>query len=185
MKKDLKEVIILTANYYGKQLNPMVLEMYVEDLEAFDEVAVISAYRSYRKDPKNKFFPLPAQIIEIMSPQASDEAQAIESVNRIILAITKFGYPNPDEAKEFIGDMGWLVVRDYGGWESLCQNMGVEYSEQTFRAQARDSIKSKINLSKAGMLGTPLALPTSEKESLNAPTDIQKLIGSTMKEFPK
>lgn len=187
MKQKLKEMIILTANEYQRTMNAQLLAIYLEDFKNFDEDQVINAFRQYRKDSKNNFFPRPAQIIELIQPTASPEAQAIESVNRILLAINRFGYPNPTEAKEFIGELGWLVVKDYGGWDSLCANMGVEYSEQTFRAQARDSIKSKMNLAKAGVLNQPIGLTGREEtKSLNAPQGgIAGLISSTVKEIPK
>lgn len=158
--------------------------------ESFPEAngeRILAALASYRADQKNTTFPAPAKLQPYLRPVATDEAQAIESVNRIMLAITKFGYTRGPEARAFVGELGWSVVKDYGGWETFCQNMGVELSEQTFRAQARDSLKSKINLQRAGLLGTPLALPGSEQPAaLEAPSqDVARLISSTVREVPK
>lgn len=150
---NLREVIILTATYYGKTLSEPVLEMYVEDLDDLPNHAVIAAYRTYRRDPKHKFFPLPAQIREIIEPEVSHDAIANESVARIVESITRFGYMRGTEARVYIGDIGWAVVRRFGGWDQVCRHHGEELSPGQFFAQARSIAMSHLELAKHGRLG--------------------------------
>jgi len=150
MSQRVKEIIILTANYYQRTLNQPVLEMYLEDLEGHDEEKVVRAYKAYRKDPKNKTFPLPAQIIDIMNPQVSVDAQAQEIAGRITESISRFGYVGGAKAKEFIGEIGWSVVQRFGGWAEICRDHGVSIQPGQFFAQSRDMIKAKIEIQKAG-----------------------------------
>lgn len=150
MSQRVKEMIILTANYYQRTLNQPVLEMYLEDLEGYDDESVVQAYRAYRRDPKNKTFPLPAQIIDIMNPRVSVDAQSQEIAGRITQSISKFGYTGGASAREFIGEIGWSVVQRFGGWAEICRDHGVSIQPGQFFAQTRDMIKAKIEIEKAG-----------------------------------
>jgi hypothetical protein len=150
MSQRVKEMIILTANYYQRTLNQPVLEMYLEDLEGHDEEKIVQAYKTYRKDPRNKSFPLPAQILDIMNPQVSTDAQAQEIAGRITESISKFGYTGGAQAKAFIGEIGWSVVQRFGGWAEICRDHGVNIQPGQFFAQTRDMIKAKIEINKAG-----------------------------------
>lgn len=143
MIQALKEVIILTASYYSKTLDAGVLNMYVDDLSEFPEDNVIAAYRTYRRDPKNKTFPLPSQIIEILKPSISPDAEAQMASARIFEAIGKFGWPNGREAQVYIGPLGWRVVKRMGGWTQVCEMVGVSYDRAAFIAHAKSIAKAE------------------------------------------
>lgn len=134
----LKETIILTASYYGRTISEPVLNMYAEDLEDLPEDRVVAAYKTYRRDPKNKSFPLPAQIRDIVQPETTPEVEARDIASAIQGAIVKYGYPNEGLAREYIGPQGWDVVQRWGGWSHLCANMGVSIDPGQFYAQVRD-----------------------------------------------
>lgn len=153
--KALKEIIILTASYYGKTLSAPILEMYVDDLKEFPEEKIIAAYAAYRKNPKNKTFPLPAQIIEILSPEVSPNTQAHEIASRIRESIGRFGYSNPPEAEQYIGPIGWKIVKRMGGWSYLCQEVGLSIQPDAFFAQCREMAKSQQELDALGMVDSP------------------------------
>lgn len=142
----LKETIIGTAVYYGRQMTPEVLQMMVEDLEDLDPVACEQAYRAWRRNPKNKTFPLPAQIREVVAPEESIDPEdlAREIAARIVGAVPKFGWCNAREAEKFIGPEGWEIVRRQGGWSYICENLGVTMSPSTFQAQLRDQLKANL-----------------------------------------
>jgi hypothetical protein len=168
---NLREVIVLTATYYGKDLIEPVLEMYVDDLSDLPEAEVIEAYRTYRRNPKNRAFPLPAQIREIIEPEVSPEGMANEAISRIQEAITRFGYARGGEAQLFIGSLGWAVVKRFGGWENLCRHHGVEIQPGTFFAQARTMALSQMEFAKVGRFDEPPALPFEDKALISAPQD--------------
>lgn len=137
----LRQTILATANYYGRQLDEQLLEMYHDDLADLDPSACIQAYAQYRRNPANKTFPLPAQIRELVAPEQfiAPEVQARETAARIIGAISKFGWNNGREAKVFIGPEGWEAVQRQGGWEHLCEQTS-KYNEVTLQAQLRDQL---------------------------------------------
>lgn len=137
-------VIALTAQYYGRELKKEVVAMMVSDLEDLSMVDVLRAYNSYRKDGRNRNFPLPAQIREIIEPEINPETASREISSRIMEAVHKFGYARGEDAKEFIGRIGWTVVESFGGWDYICKNLGLDLSMQTFNAQCRDLIKGRF-----------------------------------------
>lgn len=165
MIQKLKEVIVLTAAYYNQTISNEVLLMYVQDLAEFDYQNVIKAYSEYRRNPKNLRMPLPAQIIQLLNPEISDDSLAIDSASRVIEAVSKIGWNNSQQAKEYIGDLGWSAVQAFGGWEFICLNLGVDIQLSTFNAQIRDIAKSKIHKAKLGMHDGPVAIPFNEKRS--------------------
>lgn len=137
-QQDLKTYIAQIAAYYQRPLLDVVLKMYSDDLADLEYVAVIGAYESYRKNPKNKTIPLPAQIREIVQPVSTPEADGREIASRISSAIVKFGHSNAKEAEFFIGPTGWQIIQSSGGWSYLCENMGVSIDAGVFYAQVRD-----------------------------------------------
>lgn len=137
-------VIAYTAQYYGKDFKKEVIAMMLSDLDDLSMAAVLEAYNRYRKDPKSKFFPLPAQIREIVSPQISIDAEARAIVSRIIQSITRFGYCNGKEARLFIGEVGWSLVKEQGGWSYICENHGRNLNPGVFEAQLKQRAVDKV-----------------------------------------
>lgn len=144
-EKDLKHRLSLMSKYYRSQLPDDVIVAYSNDLKDYPYKDVCLALNAYRKNPKNKFMPIPAMIIEIMDPTISDDGLAREAVARIQKAVRKFGHPNRIQAKEFIGEIGWSVVEKFGGWGFICENLGHRIDLNSFQAQAREVAKNEIN----------------------------------------
>lgn len=117
--QEIKKLLIGLAEYFRTTLTPMQLSMYAEDLEDLPLEAIGQAMRQIRRNASERFMPMPSQIRELVSGNARDEA--LEASNRILEAMAKYGYVNPDRAKLFIGELGWRVVEREGGWEALCQ----------------------------------------------------------------
>lgn len=165
MSKELKATIVNTAIYYGRQLDPAVLEMMAGDLSDLDAQACIDAYSRYRRNPANRQFPLPAQIRELVNPAEfiGPEVQAREIAARIIGAITKHGWCNGRAAEEYIGPVGWEAVLRQGGWRHLCENVGVNIAPTTLQAQMRDQIEGSIRYG-ASAIEHAIMLPASERK---------------------
>lgn len=160
-RKQIKILWIKLSAYYQAQLRDEVLDMYAEDLSDLPVQKVLTAMNEYRRNPKHVRMPLPAQIRAICDPAVDEESLAKEAAARVIQAIKLFGYMRPDEAKEFIGDLGWGVVERRGGWRTLCEGL-MEHEIPMFQAQARELAKAHLQLSKAGQLNKPIALPSSD-----------------------
>lgn len=159
----IQVLLIALAEYYQKPLTENQLVMYAEDLSRFESEKVQAAMYTYRNNPKNKFFPIPAQLIEVLEPEIDPSLQAIEISARIWQAIANFGWPNPEGAKDFIGEIGWHVVTRMGGWPSLCDQV-MQSDGGMLRAQMREMAKATMERQKLGML---FETPSFPKISVN------------------
>ena len=182
MKQALKEAIILTAAYYGWNLSEPVLAMYLDDLEDLPTGEVIAAYRDWRKNPKNKAFPLPAQIRGMVRPEVDADAAAKEISARISGAIVKFGYANSPDARAFIGEVGWQVVERFGGWSHICQNHGVTIDPTAFAAQARELAKGSLMYAPDAFQRVLLAGPGVKRGEMQSIGEIMKIAAGTQEE---
>jgi hypothetical protein len=63
-------------------------------------------------------------------------------VGKILLAIELYGYPSPQKARLFMGEVGWRAVNYFGGWQSLCDYPGE--SAMALRAQLRNNVIDAI-----------------------------------------
>lgn len=176
----LKLLIIGTSKYYGQQVQDDVLALYVEDLEDLPFELVVQAFKDVRRDPKTTRFPLPALIRDRIAPANTDENDAQAAVNRVIEAVSRFGWSNPDRAEAFIGELGWRVVRSDGGWRQVCEALTSE-NLNTSRAQWRTLALALIRRSRMGTLDTAPALPGKTTEALRAlPLVLKTIPGSEL-----
>ena len=141
-KLDIKKRIVNAATYYTKPMNSEVVEMYMNVLSGFEFGELCDAINKYAM--KGKFMFTVADLIAIMRPEPDDEAVAREVASKITKAITKFGWSNSHDAREFVGELGWKVVERKGGWNYICQNHGHILDSTTFEAQARELVKTEI-----------------------------------------
>lgn len=66
-------------------------------------------------------FPTPSIIIRlIQGSHLSDQEVGSDIASRIWKAIGQHGAGNLDRAKKDLGELGWEVVRQCGGWVSIC-----------------------------------------------------------------
>lgn len=176
----LAATFAMYAAYYRLKLDDEVLRMYAEDLSDLELAPVLEALNAYRKNPKNRAMPLPAMVRDMLEPQLDDDTLAREAASRVLAAIPKFGYIGGTQAREYIGELGWSVVERYGGWQRVCESVGVELDIGVFQAQVRDSAKAQAMLSRAGRLDMPIGLPGSTVErrtqGLTSAGDVLKLI---------
>ena len=162
-----KRIVALWAalgEYYRQPISDLVLKMYEQDVSDLPPEQVERALTEYRRSPKNRFPPLPANVRELVEPAINDDQLAVETAARIVTAISKFGWNNPVPAKAFMGEVGWAVVEKQGGWENVCAN--TKASEiGIFQAQVRELAKVQIKLARMGALDTPPALPRPRDEA--------------------
>lgn len=170
-KKRLKKIIVGTGTVYGKEYTDGALLMIVDDLSdlAFDDVS--EAYRKCRMDHMRRFAPLPAEIRHIVNPQENDEDEARDSAARIVAAVSRFGWANQLPAREFIGELGWMVVERQGGWATICgeltdQNIGM------LQAQFRELAGSLRRRAKIGLLHVPPRIAPQDTQGLVSLADV-------------
>lgn len=155
----------MLADLCGKELSRDLVALYDQLLKdlGYDKLCQalenIIATRGDR-DP----FPSPATIRGRLQPTADDDGLAIDAATRIAGAISKFGYCNPADAQEFIGELGWAVVEREGGWAKICERVTTNQIP-SLKAQWRDLAKSLMGRARLGLPTQAPSLPgpTSQK----------------------
>lgn len=175
MKQAIIEILEHLAAYYRATLSPVQFAMYAEDLSELTPEQLVKACKEYRRNPANKFFPLPSALIAIVKPVESDLDIGQDVASKVIGAVSKFGSYRSAEAREFIGDIGWECVKRFGGWVTLCSELSEENKSMIFaqiRGLAQTVNKKAIN----GTLNQPQNFPTPIGGDV-----VQKLIGDFTK----
>jgi len=160
--QQIKTQIVLLASFAGRDLNPMMIQGYMEAINDLDQNAVLAALRAWLKNSKG--FPHPSDIREVVAPEMSAEDDAQDVANLIVAAVGSCGHTNPDRAREKIGELGWATVLRMGGWKHLCEVLTPD-NEGIFRAQIRDYAQTIIRKSIRGDLERLPELPRSSKQS--------------------
>lgn len=186
--KELKRTIFLTARYYNRELEPDVIVMMADDLSTLPFPEVMEAFLKYRRNPKNRTFPLPAQILDIVHPEPDSREFATVLARKIDLAVAKHGWNweqgfyhkdgnwwEDDKGNIFssfkeaviseLGEIGWHTICSRGGWIAT-RNSANEMEEGIFISQCRDQIQASYNLQKQGIDVSKIALPQPERKNL-------------------
>lgn len=116
-------------------------------------------------------FPSIAELRKAAVGGPEDIDLAVEAAGKIFEAITKCGWNAPGKAQEYMGDIAWRVVGQFGGWVTLCESITTRNSG-TFRAQFRDAALASIRLAKQGRLDAAPTFASLGKST----TDLQKLV---------
>lgn len=143
-RKQFGNAYVLTAKSFDKELSIELAMMAVSDLEDLDFQSCMNALKKFRNAPTSRSWPKIGEIRSLANPTLSRDAEAMQISSRISEAVSKFGWPNADRARQHIGEKGWVVVSRYGGWGYICENLGVNISQSSFIAQCRDIAKSYL-----------------------------------------
>lgn len=162
MRREIAKVVINLAEYYEKTLTDNQMEMYIQDLSDIPFPELLRAVELYRQDPKNDRFPLPAKLRAII--QLPDDQKARDGVSRILSAISRIGPYRTKDAQEYIGELGWAVVKLQGGWEETCTSLTND-NRGTLMAQWRELAVSLLNKKRLGFGDEPPTLEFKSKGS--------------------
>lgn len=176
------KVVTALAEYYSKSVSPNLLEMYVDDLMALSPEELQHAAKLYRCDGSNKFFPIPAVLIELVRPRQSAQDAARDAATLILDCLARDGYTNPDRAKLRMGDLAWKVVERMGGWTRLCQEV-TNQNLTTYAAQIRELAAVVSRKAEMGLSDTPPPLPENKVVAFKAMTTVMEK--ATLKEIPR
>lgn len=146
------------AEYYQSNASSLAIKMYARDTQNTSAQDLWQAWDEFRSTQKHTRMPLPMELKSILNPKLDGDDQAREAAARIITAIPKFGYMNGGLAREFIGELGWEVVKLQGGWGYLCQHHQSE-NDGVLQAQCRELSKAVATKAKRGELDQAPALP--------------------------
>jgi hypothetical protein len=155
-KLKLAEMLLARAEIAGRVLSMPAVGMMIEDLEDLPFEKVFSILQSWGKTSSE--FPHPAKIREKLQPTENDLDDGRDIASRVIAAVSKFGSYQAQNAKEFIGEIGWECVKRSGGWVTLCSELTEENRGIIF-AQTRDLAMTLKKKSINGTLATPQDFP--------------------------
>lgn len=176
MSQSLKETIALTAAYYQQTISDAVLRMYCDDLADLPASNVISAYTAYRKNPKNRRMPMPAEIRAIANPSENRDYQIQLITDRMFAAIRTHGEDWANGYVSVFSPTGKLFFADTANgreefltfedafkasvgvealgvlkakrlsWRSLCQEYIAYDNPSTFKAHLRSSVERALEM---------------------------------------
>ena len=137
------ELILGMAEIYGTELTEPRLRGYLHVLKDITAESLALAIDDVTKDPDIRFFPVPALLLQKAKPHMNHLHNARTLAGKIMGAIKAYGYTNRQEAKDYIGDIGWRAVEMQGGWTQLCETVGPK-NFNTMQAQIRDLCSSVV-----------------------------------------
>ncbi len=114
-------------------------------------------------------FPSIAEILEFVDPKADPDSEGRLIADRIWGAIERFGSMRgkQDAIKAAIGDVGWKVVENMGGWRVVCEI--ADYNNvASLKAQWRESAKAILEIAEVDERRSALGLaPSQERQALS------------------
>jgi hypothetical protein len=152
----IAKLVAALGEYYDKPLTATQIAAYTEDLVDLEPEALSRAILAYRRDPKNDRFPLPAKLKELACPSMDPETNAVVAADLIVSSISKYGPDRGEDARKAIGELGWAVVQNNGGWDEVCRSIRSYEELPTMRAQLRNSAKAIQIRARAGVNHAPV-----------------------------
>lgn len=128
--KPFSTLIQGVAECYGQSLSAQGIALRFKLLAQFDYTEVERAALSVMATRKYTSMPTPADFLEHISGGSAEDKAEVEA-GKVLVAIGKHsGYASVvfDDAVTQA-----VIVQAYGGWVKLCQECGVEESENWFR----------------------------------------------------
>lgn len=150
------------AQIYGRDITKAALSLMLDSIADLDPREVERVLHDWAGKSKLNRHPSPAEVRELVCPEADPKHLAVEAAARVVAAVAKFGWNNLADAREYIGALGWRAVERLGGWQYLCENLGVTLQVTTVQAQVRDLCLATNQLAAAGIDDQPIGLPTGK-----------------------
>lgn len=160
---EFHKLLNVFAHNSKTQLSQEFISIYDSAVEPFGYERAVAALKILIMECKSWQMPTPQSIIDKINKRPSRVSEANEISGRIMQAIPDFGYTRGSEAREFIGELGWMVVKRFGGWSSLCCDMGLTLNPSTARAQMRDIALGIMDISDHRDISEPLQIENQDK----------------------
>ena len=118
------------AECYGQTLSAQGVALRFKLLEQFDFAEVQKAALSVMATRKYTSMPTPADFLEHIGGGAAEDKAEVEA-GKVLAAIGRHGAYASVVFDDAVTQA--VIVQAYGGWPKLCQDCGVEESENWFR----------------------------------------------------
>lgn len=115
-------------------------------------------------------FPSIKQLLDLLEPKADKDAEARVIADAIWSAIERFGsvQSKANLVRETIGELGWRVVEQMGGWRVVCQIADYD-NAAVLKAQWRESIKAHMQVDEVKMRREQMGLAPGDSEKPSLP----------------
>lgn len=140
------------ANLRQVRLGDTILGFYIEELKTIPIEKIISAVK-YFTTKGDRYFPSIDEFkracgVEVKTMLSTyEKAQAL--VDKVRHCITRFGYAQPDNAKEYLGDDAWEIVNHFGGFVNIC-NTATDHNYDSMMIQIRKTAEVYLKQAAGG-----------------------------------
>jgi hypothetical protein len=166
-RTQIAELWLTTASMYGKDIQRPAMKLMLDAVADLDPQAVMRELVDWVKSGQNRSHPLPGDLRNRICPPTDPQAYGREVAGRIVKAIGLYGWPQPAKARAFIGEEGWAVIEERGGWTHFCGQHGVDIDPGQFAAQARDRVADQVQ--RLGIKPRVVELVAPERPQLPEP----------------
>lgn len=115
------EMITAMAEIYGKKLSPPAIKLYWQILKPYPIEKINQAAANILTGRKYSTFPLPADFMEYVNPQASLEEKSALAVEAVL---DKMEYKGAFYSVIFDDPIIHAAIERLGGWIRLCAEIG-------------------------------------------------------------
>lgn len=131
-KNEILDTILAIADVYGKELSPSRAKLYVEAVHEY--IQGIDQGHVYKTVTRScEYFPTPKQLIDLFHKPSDHHQDAIEFVDRMIIAFTNSGI----EGREYagLGKAGYNIAKNVLGvdrWAFTSGRVKPEYNRKAW-----------------------------------------------------
>lgn len=149
-KSDIVTLLKGFCDAYEKPMTEPLINIWATVLGDLSPEELSRASKEYLRGPNCAFFPKPGQIYQLARPDQS-EGEASLIADRIWAACS-YGTDSvgTERAKTFIGELGWAVVENHGGWSSFNRSVTSIDQGPILKAQWRKSVSEMMLKKKRG-----------------------------------
>jgi hypothetical protein len=159
----------------GKRFERAQLDGYFALLERFSDNAISAAIQRYVSTSQYPTIPAVGLLVQYASEFERGLSMTPEQAWEIVQqAISRYGYPQPDKARDHVGGVIWETISGLGGWQVVCDTPSSQAT--TMRAQWREAW-----LRAANRRETLASLPESIRPRVNGITEAAKLLAVELK----
>jgi len=141
--------------------DPVAVKVWYNEFKDFDHSDLQLVFVKAKKSLSS--FPSMKQMHEFINPDNTKNRElkisdARDSASRVISSVSKFGYTRPEDAKAYVGPLGWIAIERMGGWVSFCEMLNTDNIGQ-LQAQIRDLCDSQLTRQSFGFdINEPAAI---------------------------
>lgn len=163
----LIKAVTATAKAAGKDVDDWGMDVWVDALSSVDDDAFARSLAFLRAQYKAQRLPSVKEVENAAHQRPADKNDRLEAVARICAAIRSHGRYNVEDARIFVGELGWAIVKRFGGWAAIC-DVESEKDLAVMRAQMIQLGESVQERASLGVLNEAPRLPDSAMNGLTS-----------------